>query len=61
MKYNEVQNFINGTFKTGSSSKNIAVISPLDGNQLSSFNESTLDDLNEIVAAAEIAQKIWEK
>lgn len=61
MKYNEVQNFINGTFKTGSSSKNIAVISPLDGSPLSSFNESTMKDLNEIVAAAEKAQKIWEK
>jgi malonate-semialdehyde dehydrogenase (acetylating)/methylmalonate-semialdehyde dehydrogenase len=61
MKYNEVQNFINGTFKTGSSSKNIAVISPLDGGLLSNFNESTLEDLNEIVAAAEKAQKIWEK
>lgn len=61
MKYNEVKNFINGEFKSGSSTKIHSVISPLDGGELSTFNESTMDDLNEIVKYAQKAQKAWQK
>jgi malonate-semialdehyde dehydrogenase (acetylating)/methylmalonate-semialdehyde dehydrogenase len=61
MSFNEVKNFINGEFKSGSSTKTHAVISPLDGEKLTTFNESTMEDLNEIVAAAEKAQKAWQK
>lgn len=61
MKYNEVQNFINGVFKSGSTTKTHSVISPLDGGELSNFKESSMDDLNEIVIAAQKAQKSWQK
>ncbi|KAB1154973.1 CoA-acylating methylmalonate-semialdehyde dehydrogenase [Flavobacterium luteum] len=61
MKYNEVQNFINGAFKSGSTTKTHSVISPLDGGELSNFKESSMDDLNEIVIAAQKAQKAWQK
>lgn len=61
MKYNEVQNFINGAFKSGSTTKIHSVISPLDGGELSNFKESSMDDLNEIVIAAQKAQKSWQK
>jgi malonate-semialdehyde dehydrogenase (acetylating)/methylmalonate-semialdehyde dehydrogenase len=61
MIYNEVKNFINGAFKSGSSSKSHTVISPLDGSQLTTFNESTMEDLNEIIVHAQKAQKAWQK
>lgn len=61
MIFDEVKNFINGDFKSGSSSKIHTIISPLDGNKLSSFNESTMEDLNEIVDFAKKAQKAWQK
>jgi malonate-semialdehyde dehydrogenase (acetylating)/methylmalonate-semialdehyde dehydrogenase len=61
MSFNEVKNFINGEFKPGSSSKIHSIISPLDGKELSTFNESTMEDLNEIIATAQKAQKAWQK
>ncbi|WP_300979047.1 CoA-acylating methylmalonate-semialdehyde dehydrogenase [Flavobacterium sp.] len=61
MSFNEVKNFINGEFIPGSSTKKHAVISPLDGKELTTFNESTMEDLNKIVNAAQIAQKEWQK
>lgn len=61
MLFNEVKNFINGEFKSGSSTKTHSVISPLDGKELATFNESTIDDLNEIIVAAQKAQKAWQK
>jgi malonate-semialdehyde dehydrogenase (acetylating)/methylmalonate-semialdehyde dehydrogenase len=61
MVFDEVRNFINGEFKSGSSSKIHTVISPLDGKELTTFNESTMDDLNEIVDFAQKAQKTWQK
>ncbi|MFY8111881.1 MAG: CoA-acylating methylmalonate-semialdehyde dehydrogenase [Flavobacterium sp.] len=60
MSFNEVKNFINGEFIPGSSTKKHAVISPLDGKELTTFNESTMEDLNKIVNAAQIAQKEWQ-
>lgn len=61
MLFNEVKNFINGEFKSGSSSKTHTVISPLDGSELTTFKESTIEDLNEIVVSAQKAQKAWQK
>jgi malonate-semialdehyde dehydrogenase (acetylating)/methylmalonate-semialdehyde dehydrogenase len=61
MTFNEVKNFINGAFKPGSSSKIHSIVSPLDGTELSTFNESTMEDLNEIIVAAQKAQKAWQK
>jgi malonate-semialdehyde dehydrogenase (acetylating)/methylmalonate-semialdehyde dehydrogenase len=61
MAFTEVKNFINGEFKSGSSSEIHTIISPLDGSRLSTFNESTMEDLNEIVAFAQKAQKAWQK
>jgi hypothetical protein len=43
MSFNEVKNFINGEFKSGSSTKIHSVISPLDGEKLTTFNESTME------------------
>lgn len=61
MVFDEVRNFINGEFKSGNSSKIHTVISPLDGKELTTFNESTMDDLNEIIDFAKKAQKAWQK
>ncbi|MFV5691809.1 CoA-acylating methylmalonate-semialdehyde dehydrogenase [Flavobacterium sp. LT1R49] len=61
MVFDEVKNFINGEFKSGSSNKIHAVISPLDGNELTTFKESTMEDLNEIISFAQKAQKAWQK
>jgi malonate-semialdehyde dehydrogenase (acetylating)/methylmalonate-semialdehyde dehydrogenase len=61
MLFKEVKNFINGAFKSGSSSRIHSITSPLDGTELSTFNESTMEDLNEIVVTAQNAQKAWQK
>lgn len=61
MKFEEVKNFINGSFKSGSSDQSHTVISPLDGETLSTFKESTMDDLDEIIEHAQKAQKAWQK
>lgn len=61
MKFDEVKNFINGEFKPGSSSKIHTIISPLDGVELTTFRESTNEDLNEIIAFAKKSQKAWQK
>jgi malonate-semialdehyde dehydrogenase (acetylating) / methylmalonate-semialdehyde dehydrogenase len=61
MQFEEVKNFINGAFKSGSSKTNHQIISPLNGVLLSNFNESTQDDLNEIILHAQKAQKLWQK
>jgi malonate-semialdehyde dehydrogenase (acetylating)/methylmalonate-semialdehyde dehydrogenase len=61
MLFEEVKNHVNGAFKSGSSDKKHTIISPLDGSILTTFNESTMEDLNEIVATAQKAQKAWQK
>ena len=61
MKFDEVKNYINGKFKSGSSSKIHAVISPLNCSELTTFNKSSMEDLNEIVDFAKKAQKEWQK
>src|ERR1700759_1724009 len=61
MKYNQVQNFINGKFVTAETSRFLNVVSPLDGNQLSKVPMSTTTDLNYAVAAAKDAFPKWSK
>lgn len=61
MVFDEVKNYSNGEFKSGSSSIIHTIISPLDGSKLSHFNESTMEDLNEIIDFAKKAQKEWQK
>lgn len=61
MIFDEVKNFVNGKFKSGSSKKIHGVISPLDGKELTTFTESTYEDLEEIISFAQIAQSAWQK
>ena len=46
MKYAPVQNYINGKFVEASISRTLSVISPLDGNLLSTVPMSTAKDLD---------------
>ncbi len=61
MKYTPVQNFINGKFVDAFSSKKIDVISPLDGNLLSTVPLSDKKDLENAVKAAKAAFPSWSK
>ena len=61
MKYSPVQNFISGKFVDASSARTLPVISPLDGNLLSTVPLSTAKDLDEAVKAAKAAFFTWGK
>lgn len=61
MKYAPVQNYIGGNFKDASSSRTLPVISPVDGNLLSTVPMSTGKDLDEAVKAAKAAFPAWSK
>jgi malonate-semialdehyde dehydrogenase (acetylating) / methylmalonate-semialdehyde dehydrogenase len=61
MKYPPVQNYINGAFVNASSNRKLDVISPIDGNYLSTVPMSTAKDLDEAVMAAKAAFPIWSK
>lgn len=61
MKYSPVQNYVNGKFVAASTSKTMEVISPLDGNLLSTVPMSTSKDLDEAVKAAKAAFPAWSK
>jgi malonate-semialdehyde dehydrogenase (acetylating)/methylmalonate-semialdehyde dehydrogenase len=61
MKYQPVQNFINGGFVNASSEKAMDVISPLDGMLLSAVPMSVSTDLDAAVAAAKKAFPAWSK
>ncbi|MFZ1312921.1 MAG: CoA-acylating methylmalonate-semialdehyde dehydrogenase, partial [Chitinophagaceae bacterium] len=61
MKYSPVQNYINGQFVNASSARTLPVISPIDGNQLSTVPMSTAKDLDEAVKAARAAFPAWSK
>ena len=52
MKYPTIQNYINGQFVTPSSARTLPVISPVDGNLLSTVPMSTANDLDIAVKAA---------
>ncbi|MGB3005552.1 MAG: CoA-acylating methylmalonate-semialdehyde dehydrogenase [Chitinophagaceae bacterium] len=61
MKYSPVQNYINGKFVDATSQKSLNVISPLDGNSLSTVPLSTANDLDMAVKAAKAAFPAWSK
>jgi malonate-semialdehyde dehydrogenase (acetylating) / methylmalonate-semialdehyde dehydrogenase len=61
MKYAPIQNFINGRFVNASSSKTLDVISPVDGNHLSTVPLSSAKDLDDAVKAAKAAFPSWSK
>ncbi|HNP33470.1 MAG TPA: CoA-acylating methylmalonate-semialdehyde dehydrogenase [Flavobacterium sp.] len=61
MKYKAIQNYIGGKFVDASTSKTMDVISPLDGNHLSTVPMSSSKDLDEAVKAAQAAFPAWSR
>lgn len=61
MKYSAIQNYIGGSFVNASTSKTMDVISPLDGNHLSTVPMSGSKDLDDAVKAAQAAFPAWSK
>ena len=61
MKYSAIQNYIGGQFVDASTSKTMDVISPLDGNHLSTVPMSNAKDLDTAVKAAQAAFPAWSK
>ncbi len=61
MKYAAVQNYINGQFIDASSARTLPVISPIDGNLLSTVPMSTGKDLDTAVKAAKAAFPAWSR
>ncbi len=61
MKYPAIQNFINGKFTPASAARTLNVVSPLDGNLLSTVPMSGASDLDQAVQAAQAAFPIWSK
>ena len=61
MKYQAIQNYINGAFVSASTAKTMDVISPLDGNLLSTVPMSNYADLDNAVKAAQAAFPAWSK
>src|SRR4030095_3429114 len=61
MKYPPVQNYVNGKFVNADSQRKLDVISPIDGNQLSTVSMSTAKDLDAAVTAAKTAFAVWSK
>ncbi|HPH22545.1 MAG TPA: CoA-acylating methylmalonate-semialdehyde dehydrogenase [Chitinophagaceae bacterium] len=61
MKYTPIQNYINGKYVAASTSKTMDVVSPLDGNHLSTVPMSSYKDLDDAVHAAKAAFPAWSK
>src|SRR5690242_19097020 len=61
MKYPAVQNYINGHFVTPISDRKLDVISPVDGNLLSTVPMSGAKDLDAAVKAARTAFPSWSR
>mgnify|MGYP000956322364 FL=1 len=61
MKYTPIQNYINGKYVAASTSKTMDVVSPLDGNHLSTVPMSSYKDLDDAVYAAKAAFPAWSK
>ena len=61
MKYPAISNFINGQFVSTRSTRTLDVISPIDGNPLSTVPMSTMMDLNLAVNAAKVAFHGWSR
>ena len=61
MKYTPILNYINGKYVAASTSKTMDVVSPLDGNHLSTVPMSAYKDLDDAVQAAKAAFPAWSK
>ncbi len=61
MKYPAISNFINGKNTPAKSTRTLDVISPLDGNHLSTVPLSSMADLNHAVDAAKKAFPTWSR
>lgn len=61
MKYPAIQNFINGKFTPASAARTLNVVSPLDGNLLSTVPMSGKSDLDQAVQAAQAAFPAWSR
>ena len=61
MKYERVKNYYNGELVDSTSAGDLDVVSPLDGNLLSTVPMSTADELNAAVASAKKAADSWGK
>ncbi len=61
MKYSPIKNYINGQFVESSSSRTMEVISPVDGNLLSTVPMSLAKDLDAAVKAAKTAFPAWSR
>ena len=61
MKYNPVQNYINGNFVNSSSSRTLDIISPLDGTPLAVMPCSVPSELDDAVGAAQAAFVNWSR
>ena len=61
MKYQPIQNYINGQFVSSSTNKYLEVISPVDGNLLSTVPLSASKDVDAAVAAASTAFPGWSR
>ncbi|HQZ96978.1 MAG TPA: CoA-acylating methylmalonate-semialdehyde dehydrogenase [Pyrinomonadaceae bacterium] len=59
MKYQRVRNFFNGQFVESVSTADLDVISPIDGNLLSTVPMSTTEELSRAVASAKAAAESW--
>lgn len=61
MKYVPIRNYINGVFKDNTGKKTMEVISPVDGNLLTTVPMSSARDLDEAVKAAKAAFPGWSR
>ena len=61
MKYGRVKNYYNGAFVESASSNDLDIVSPIDGNLLSTVPMSTADELNAAVSSAKAAADSWGK
>jgi len=61
MKYQAIQNFINGKFENSLTDKTIDVISPVNGERLSTVPMSSAKDLDNAVKAAAAAFPSWSR
>ncbi|MDO9373200.1 MAG: CoA-acylating methylmalonate-semialdehyde dehydrogenase [Ferruginibacter sp.] len=61
MKYAPVKNYINGGFAESKGNRTLPVVSPIDGNPLSTVPMSLTADLDDAVAAAKKAFPAWSR
>lgn len=61
MKYPPIQNFINGNFVKSGSDAKLDVVSPIDGNLLSTVPMSNMGDLDTAVKSAQVAFPSWSR